>query len=274
MPQRDVNAIFEALGSDRAWSCTITHAAVSLGGTMRRGTYWVSALFAACLPAIAGQAQAHLSPECADAKAGERPACADSAVVQLDREISDSLAEALRSVGQAGKNALHRDQAIFARARASVVQKGDQDLSLMLEMRRDFLNAIRSVKNDAWTGSWANAFGTIEILARSGGAYHVRMHAADPVSGSWVCEFEDSAVIAPRNIAMIVGAESAADDGGGPNEGWTLAFRIAGDILMVEPLRPKGRDGKIPFCTHGGNVSGNFFAQDNPLAARKTAQQQ
>ncbi|HRJ69584.1 MAG TPA: hypothetical protein PK812_08250 [Beijerinckiaceae bacterium] len=219
-------------------------------------------------PALAGQPG--VAGDCAGMPSVQRP-CASSEIDRLTREVETAYSVALNGIGSAGRSALKRDQESFRRILDQSLSLGDQDAETLLTLRRDLLDSIRPSRGE-WTGSWANAFGTIEILATSGGNYHVRLHAADPGAGGWVCEFEDSAILAPRGIAMIVGAESAADDHGGPNEGWTLAFRLAGDILMVEPLRPKGFPGAMPFCGKGGNVAGNFFAQDHGLALRRTSE--
>jgi uncharacterized protein len=194
--------------------------------------------------------------------AADRLMCGSPELSKLDHEISAALEHALAAVGFAGKAALRRDQAAFVKAREEAAAKGDRDISARMGIRRDFLSLIRPSGNE-WAGSWANAFAHLDIEHVAGTTYKVRLHAADPVAGAWVCEIEESAIAA--RAVMIVGAESAAEVAGGPNEGWTVAMRIAGDILLVEPLRPRGHTGAIPFCSKGGNIAGNYFAQDHAL---------
>jgi len=239
---------------------------------MKRRTIRVSLLLASTLPALAAQPATEREQACARLQPGwERLKCSNDEIGALDRAVESAYATALVAIGHTGRSALKRDQAEYTRAREKAARSGDIDLSLMLSLRKDFLESVRVNSPGVWTGSWANANGTLEILAKGGGTFHVRLQAADPVAGAWLCEFDDSAILAPRGIAMIVGAESAADDFGGPNEGWTLALRLAGDILLVEPLRPKGSTGPIPFCNKGGNVAGNYFAQNHAPAINQTA---
>jgi hypothetical protein len=170
-------------------------------------------------------------------------------------ETRTALSEAGRQLDPAGRAHLERDQAAFDKLTAHGKTSGDFDAELLQSMRRDFL---KSVRPPARTGQmhWANAAGSVSIQDASG-AIQVRVSTAEPTVGRWMCEFDDSAL--RQAGVLIVGAASAALELGGPNEGWTLALRRQGDVLVIDELAPKG-GGRRPFCNGGGSLAGVYFA--------------
>lgn len=195
--------------------------------------------------------------------------CRADEISRLDREVSQAYSSALAMMDALGRQRLRRDQDAYERVRKADGAGRLFDLAAQMTLRRDFLKAITEPKG-RWAGHWASAAGTVDITAGPNGSYRVRALSAEPTLGTWMCEFEDSALLA--GSVMFVGAMSAKLDLGGPNEGWTLALRMMGDTLQLDALPPQGVTGKPPFCGEGGQINGSFFAQSAPPRATAVKQ--
>lgn len=184
--------------------------------------------------------------------------CRVDEINALDREVAQAFSAASVMLDVNGRQKLRRDQDLYDAVRKAGQSGKEFDLSAQISLRRDFLRAIREPRGK-WLGQWASASGTIDISAEAGGGLKVRASAVEPAAGAWLCEFDETAVIASG--VMIVGAASAKLELGGPNEGWTLALRLVGDVLTLDALPPRGNTSPAPFCTKGGSLAGTYFAQ-------------
>lgn len=223
-----------------------------------------AALLAIVLPTLA---QATETCPAVTPAAIARP-CVASDLARLDREVNQALGAAAALMDASARQHLKRDQSIYEQVRASGLAGADYDLSMQMTLRRDFLRTIREPKGK-WLSHWANATGAITITTGEGGALQVRVSAAEPTLGSWMCEFEDTAQRA--GTALVLGATSARMELGGPNEGWTLSLRMVGDVVSVEEHPPKGATGNRPFCSGGGKLAGVYFGQATPEPLSQTA---
>lgn len=184
--------------------------------------------------------------------------CRVDEINALDRDVAQAFSAASVMLDANGRQKLRRDQDLYEAVRKAGQSGRDFDLAAQISLRRDFLRAIREPRGK-WLGQWASANGTIDIAAEAGGGLRVRASAVEPAGGAWLCEFDETAVIASG--VMIVGAASAKLELGGPNEGWTLALRLVGDVLTLDALPPRGSTALAPFCTKGGSLNGTYFAQ-------------
>lgn len=224
---------------------------------MKRGGRWATALIAAGIL---------IQPALGMGRCDGVSGCAISQPAPA--EMRSVLAEAGRPLDATARAHLDRDQAAFDRFTDFGKPSGDYDAHLLMMMRHDFL---KSVRVPARTGQmhWANAAGSISIHDAGGGLVQVRVSTAEPTIGRWMCEFDDSAL--RQSNAMIVGAASAALELGGPNEGWTLALRREGDVLVVEERAPKGGAAR-PYCNGGGgSLAGVYFAVGSQTTAETGA---
>ena len=205
------------------------------------------------------------------APGGDVVRCRVDEINALDREVGQALSAASMLLDVNGRQKLRRDQDLYEIVRKSGQSGKEFDVSAQIILRRDFLKAIREPRGK-WLGHWANATGTIHIHNDDTGALKVRANAVEPAAGAWLCEFDETAVVS--GAVMIVGAASAKLDLGGPNEGWTLAMKIIGDVLTRDALPPRGTTGAAPFCTKGGSLNGTYFAQAAAEPARTSAVKQ
>lgn len=201
-----------------------------------------------------------LVPASASASCEKEPSdkCRKEEIRQLDRQVKLAFVAAVARLDETSQDRLRADQNVYDSVRKSTHAGGAFDLGAQMSLRRDFLHAI-TIPKEKWVGHWANATGTVHIEPAPAGMFKIRVSSAEPSLGAWICEFEDSGM--PAGQLLIAGAQSAALAHGGPNEGWTLALRRSGNMLMIEALAPFGKPDKPPFCHGGGNVSGGFFAQ-------------
>lgn len=195
----------------------------------------------------------------ADQVSMTRPDCLPEPIIQLDRDVDQALERAMSRMSAAGRVALKADHALYEQIRITGLSATDFHLPVQMEMRRDFLLAIREPRGK-WLGDWANSTGSIHIARNPKGGFVVHASAAEPTLGHWRCEFDDSALLIDGGLT--VGLASAALTHGGPNEGWTLTLRLDGDVMSVTETAPSGETGRPPFCTGEGRLAGAYFAQE------------
>ena len=135
----------------------------------------------------------------------EKLICQHDDLAELDQELTNAYAAALKRLDAKGDAALRQEQGWFNHLRAGIAAPDyafddappHDRLKSLLQSRRDFLLSIRKAPDDQTgmrqmaTGRWENYFGLIEIQAlkkRRGG---VSATAVDPYSARWTCEFED-----------------------------------------------------------------------------------
>ncbi|HRK25396.1 MAG TPA: hypothetical protein PLQ11_10625 [Beijerinckiaceae bacterium] len=194
--------------------------------------------------------------------------CSDTGSAQLDRQIAAAFEAARKRLGEAARGHLLKDQDAFRQVRAHGSNSRDFDLEVNMAMRRDFLNAVQPASGAAWRPHWGNHHGTITVNQQMPGRIVVRVSAMEPTVGAWTCEFDEQAEAV--NGQLIVGQASARLELGGPNEGWTLALKRTGDVLIVEEIAPAGAS-RRPFCTGPGSLAGVYFALQEPEVAKKEA---
>lgn len=213
-----------------------------------------AALMVATLPARAADSCL------ADAVSITRSDCLPEPIAQLDRDVDQALERALSRMNAAGRAALKADHALYEQIRTAGLSATDFHLPVQMELRRDFLLAIREPRG-RWLGDWANSTGSIHIARSPKGGFAVHASAAEPTLGHWRCEFDDSALLLDGRLT--VGLASAALDHGGPNEGWTLTLRLDGNVMNVTETAPAEGSARPPFCTGEGRLAGAYFAQDH-----------
>mgnify|MGYP001415266773 CR=1 FL=1 len=237
--------------------------------TIRRLTLALLAAMPLCLPAMANESE---MPACAAGLAPRHDGvCVAPMVADLDSELRKSQNAARAKLSGAARALLDADQASYdAMLDGASTEATRFDVATQMVLRRDFLAAIRASRGK-WVGDFANATGSLSITRRQAGGFVVRLRAAEAVLGTWHCEVEEFGVV--EDGVLTAGQASAALDLGGPNEGWTLSFRLEGDVMMVREHAPEGAGTKPPFCTGEGRIEGAYFAQapaDIPVrAARK-----
>lgn len=170
----------------------------------------------------------------------EQAICHNPEIAEADRALSVAFNALIERASPALQNTLRSDQHMFINARASAYE-ADKDTERAIqrlldgtELRAEMLNWIATEPAQGLIGTWSNVSAKIEITDASNNEIMVKANGFDPVSGSWLCSFEQ--------VIPLINAEKATiDDIGGQ---FTVERK---DSLLVVPE---------PYCDEAG-PSGN-----------------
>jgi|GEM_PF-1844701 len=222
----------------------------------------VLALVLAALPALAPQAGAAPSFDCAKAgTAFEKAVCASETLSRYDREIAAAYAAALKTLAgdEAALTALKTVQRAYIAA-------GAVALDTRMELQRDFLRGLSAATGSGLAGIWSTPHGDINLKRKSNGRLEVNAASTTGLPPDLrSCEWEGSDVAADEPVVV---SRSAGD--------WGLRLTRKGLLVTVEELPPPPGAGRKeplskPHCAPGGSLAGLYFAsralpQDKPVA--------
>lgn len=199
--------------------------------------------------------QAGPSFDCARATTpAERAICSDAALARLDRRMNSLYVAVRRALPASVRSALAEDQLWFLSVREYEAEQpraaGDnRQLAARMTNRIGFLESIHTRGRSGLTGRWRNLAGEVHVTAPGNGRMRIRINAAQPENGNWVCDVE------------FTGASSASAVEGVANhdQNYRLRATLRGDTLLLTETQIAG-DGYGPgYCGLNGSVGGTYF---------------
>jgi uncharacterized protein YecT (DUF1311 family) len=195
----------------------------------------------------------------------ERAICADPGLAQLDAEIAVAYRSALdRLRSDPGLAALLRRQhEAFIESREAALQWPGASLGGYMRDWATRLDAVGEPRAGL-EGVWINRSGSIVIEPRSAGGYAVRANGADPVRGSYTCEFIGLARLFDTKV-LDVAWDTKPDEEDGA-DGWTLRIIANGGAVHLTQHRNESDAASAPFCGARGSLEGFYLPGRAPRA--------
>lgn len=182
--------------------------------------------------------------------AAEKAICASAQLSALDVKIAEAYGRARAGLTAVGREVLKRHQKIFLDVRDDTARATGGDLAATLGDQLAFLRTIDTRPRTGVAGAWRNAFGTVTVSGRAGGA-KVAISTAEPLTGRWVCEVEGAVETTGSGWAVKLDPDVA--------EGWSLRLAPHDGVLRVVALPPKSETLQAPFCGNAGTVEGDYL---------------
>lgn len=178
----------------------------------------------------------------------EKAICYNPEIAEADRAMSVAFNALIERGSPALQTALLFDHRMFINARAAAYE-ADKNTEIAIqrlldgtEIRAEMLNWIATEPAQGLIGIWGNVSAQIEITDAGNNQIMVKANGVDPVSGSWLCSFE-------QTIPLINTDKATIDNIGGQ---FTVERT---DRILVVPE---------PYCdeagpSHNGTLMGEYF---------------